>query len=171
MSLQPRCDLSDISFYTFWFSFLLSNSRGKELLTKIWTVLLSLPFAHFLHWRIFFLPFWSFILTLNMRRSRGTVYFSWSSTSLSRHPSSSSPSPLPDESRCGCFYWRVEHYSWAMFSHWISFIRFLVALVGRYLDFFVTKNPHSPRVWSADVSSKVDRGGSRSTSQSSLCLD
>lgn len=37
--------------------------------------------------------------------------------------------------------------------------------------FCVTKGPHSPRVWSAAASSKVDRDGSRSTSQSSLCLD
>lgn len=36
------------------------------------------------------------------------------------HPSSSSPSPLQNESRYDCLYW-VEHYSWAMFSHWTSF--------------------------------------------------
>lgn len=34
---------------------------------------------------------------------------------------------------------------------------------------FVTKNPRSPRVLSAAASSTVGRGGSRSTSQSSLC--
>lgn len=43
-------------------------------------------------------------------------------------------------------------------------------LLQRFHNFSVTKNPHSPTAWSADGSSRVGRGGSRSTARSSLCL-
>lgn len=38
-------------------------------------------------------------------------------------------------------------------------------------DLCVTKNPRSPKVWSAGESSRGGRGGSRSTAQSSPCLE
>lgn len=161
----------------FWFSFFVFKlRRQRELVTKTWTVRLSLLFPHFFFLLCVFLPalfvsLWS--LLWKWGGAEAQAYFSLSSASLSCHPSSSSPGwkqvwPF-------ILSWRVEHYSWAMFGHRISFMRFLAALEGprctHYPGFVVTKNPHSPRVWSAGVSSKVGRGGSRSTSQSSLCLD
>lgn len=38
-------------------------------------------------------------------------------------------------------------------------------------DLCVTKNPHSPKVWSAAESSRGGRGGSQSRARSSLCLE
>ena len=163
-------------FYTFvFFLFAFKLKRQRELVTKMWTVQLSLLFPHFLKsfMRIIsalFVSLWSLIWKWG---GRDTAYLSMSSASLSRYPSSSSSGWK--QVWLFMLYWRVEHYSWAMISHMDQI--YLVPrgtgglCFARHPGVFVTKNPHSPRVWSADVSSIVGRDGSRSTSRSSLCLD
>lgn len=102
-------------------------------------------------------PFWSLILPLELRRSHSLLV---------------PPPLLPSSPR-----WKqvlllgFELMGRVMFGRSIRFIRVLVALGGSAAAFFVTTNPRSPTAWSADVSSRAGRGGSRSTSQSSLCLD
>lgn len=142
--------------------FLLLASGGKELLTKTWTVQVSLPFP---------LLLWG----------GAEVYFSRSSASSSPPPLFLLARSSPRRKQVWLFI--LGFYGLSTTLEQCSVID--SGLSGsswhgvggggstwsRYPGLFVTKNPHSPTVWSAGASSKVGRGGSQSTAQSSLCLD
>lgn len=89
----------------FWFSFLLSDSRGKESCWLRQSSCLSLSLIFF-----FYVCFSALFVFLSLwlwkwRGAEAQLILVLSSASLSRHPSSSSPSPLPDDSRYSCLYW------------------------------------------------------------------
>lgn len=173
MSLQQRGDWNVIFFYTFRLAFLLSNSRGKESWWPGCGQSRCFAISSCFLWRTFFFcPFCLWSLMMGGRRH----------TIVLVCPQPPCPAiyllPVPDESRYHMTVY-IELTGWALqLSDVQSLDQFSQVPCGteglrytRYPGFFVTKNPHSPRVWSADVSSRVGRGGSRSTSQSSLCLD
>lgn len=164
-------------FYTCEFLILLFAfrlKRQRELLTK--TVQVSVLVPPFFLLRVFFGPFCVFeSLTLKMTGRHSLFQF------CPQPPCPAIPlPPLPVLSRmiAGTAVY-IELTGRALqLSNVQSLDQFYQVPRGtgelhctRYSGFFVTKNPHSPRVWSAGVSSKVGRGGSRSTTQSSLCLD
>lgn len=162
--------------FNFVYSFRFLSKRQRKSVTKTGTVQLSLLFfpTFFLLICVFSALF--LILSLKMR-SGGTAWFRLTSATLSSLSSFLLPSQSsPGWTQAGLFLlsWRVERYSRAMFSYWMGFIFIVGLLCTHYLcvgGFFVTKIPRIPRVWSAGVSSRAGRGGSRSTSQSPLCLD
>ncbi len=83
------------TLFNFWFSFVAFKlKRQRELVTKAWTVQLSLLFPHFFAFLCIFFPalfvsLWS--LLWKWGGAEAQAYFSLSSASLSCRPSSSSP--------------------------------------------------------------------------------
>ena len=125
------------------------------------------------------------LLLLSFSFMRSTFFLFFSSFHSDSHPGNESHSslssaslfcaaflPLPGFSRVKVgvtLYAEVRPVEQRLVTG-LVFNRVVLALEGACPGVFVTKNPRSPRVWSAAASSRGGRVGNRSTSQSSLCL-
>lgn len=167
--------------YTFEFSILLFVSNSERQRELVWVVQLFLLFFFF-----FCICTVSalFVRLCNLLWKRGkiggTAWFSLSSASLSCHPIPLPTPPALSRMKAGVTVFYIELFGRALQLSNVQssdrFVRVFPRGTGGLLcaqrpRVFVTKNPRSRGVWSAGVSSRVGRGESRSTSQSSLCLD